>query len=206
MNWLAHIFISEDNIEFQIGNYLADPLKGKLWVGASDSIAKGMFIHKTIDSYSDSHELFKKSKSRLGTSGLLRGVVIDLTYDYLLTKHWKKYCKIDINSFLNEFYIQAQKQVPHLPPKAKIPLERMIKYKTLNNYKTLDELQLAFSRLDKRLSPRLANRDTSSSYSKKVKKNINKIEDDFLEFFPSLCNEIKKHLDSTKLSHWNHFL
>jgi acyl carrier protein phosphodiesterase len=30
MNWLAHVFLSEENVDFQIGNFLADPMKGKL--------------------------------------------------------------------------------------------------------------------------------------------------------------------------------
>ena len=27
MNWLAHVFLLEQRIDFQIGNFLADPLK-----------------------------------------------------------------------------------------------------------------------------------------------------------------------------------
>ncbi len=38
MNWLAHIFLSENHIEHQLGNLLTDPLKGKAWEGASDRI------------------------------------------------------------------------------------------------------------------------------------------------------------------------
>ena len=86
MNWIAHIFLSELNTDFQIGNYLADPLKGKVWENANENIKKGMYVHKIIDSYTDSHLFFKNSKNKLGSKGLLKAVVIDLTYDYLLTK------------------------------------------------------------------------------------------------------------------------
>lgn len=179
MNWLAHIFLSEYNIEFQIGNYLADPLKGRVWQGASPSIQKGMSVHKIIDSYSDSHKLFKKSKDSLGNKGLLKAVVIDLTYDYLLTKHWQKFSLMDLESFLNEFYIQANKQISKLPNHAKEPLEKMVKYEILNKYKTLDDLQKAFYRVDKRLSPRLAKRDKASLYFRKISLNIDSIEENF---------------------------
>ena len=62
MNWLAHIFLSEHNIDFQIGNYLADPLKAKAWMGANENIKDGMKIHKLIDSYTDKHPTFKQRK------------------------------------------------------------------------------------------------------------------------------------------------
>ena len=87
MNWLAHIFLSEQNIDFQIGNYLADPLKGRVWEQASPNLKNGMHVHKIIDSYTDAHREFKRSKLRLGEKGLLKPIIIDLTYDYLLTKN-----------------------------------------------------------------------------------------------------------------------
>ena len=84
LNWLAHVFLSELNIDFQIGNFLADPLKGRVWENASDEIKKGMQTHKKIDSFTDSHEIISCSKKRLRERGLLKPVIVDLTYDYLL--------------------------------------------------------------------------------------------------------------------------
>jgi len=40
MNWLAHVFLSENHIEHQLGNLLTDPLKDKAWEGASDSFQR----------------------------------------------------------------------------------------------------------------------------------------------------------------------
>ncbi len=85
MNWLAHVFLSELKIDFQIGNYLADPLKGKLWDSTSDDMRRAIKTHITIDSFTDTHKTVSKSKSRLREKGLLKPVIIDLTYDYLLT-------------------------------------------------------------------------------------------------------------------------
>ena len=64
MNWLAHIFLSEQKIDFQIGNFIADPYKARPWENASEELIKGMNTHKLIDSYSDSHEMFKQSKKK----------------------------------------------------------------------------------------------------------------------------------------------
>jgi acyl carrier protein phosphodiesterase len=204
MNWLAHIFLSENNIDFQIGNYLADPLKGKIWNEASIDIQKGIKLHKIIDTYTDSHHLFKKSKQRLGNQGLLKAVVIDLTYDYLLSKNWNLYSNIDIDIFLNNFYKKAKIQLTTLPIEASQPLKRLIDYEVLNKYKSLDDLNKALLKVDNRLSSRLAKRDKASYYFEKIDSNITDIESDFLEFFPQLCNKVKINLDKSKLTHWKY--
>lgn len=202
MNWLAHIFLSEYNIEFQIANYLADPLKGKVWDNASIHIENGMKIHKLIDLYTDSHILFKNSKNRLGNKGLLKAVVIDLSYDYLLTKNWDSFSKIPLDKFLNEFYENSHKILPSLPIHASTPLKRMVDFDLLNKYQSLEQLNEGFKRVDKRLSARLASRDKASSYYKRVCENIDEIEEDFLKFFPQLCKEVKKNTNKEFLTHW----
>lgn len=202
MNWLAHIFLSERNIDFQIGNYLADPLKGRVWETASDDLIKGMSIHKLIDSYTDAHEMFNQSKIRLGDKGLLKPIIIDLTYDYLLTKNWDLYSHIYLDEFLQTFYTHANKQLELLPQKANTALKRLIEHDILNKYRTLDDLKIAFERVDKRLSERLFKRDQASSYFETVSKNINDIENDFLLFFPQLCDEVRKNCNQDMLLHW----
>ncbi|WP_321315142.1 acyl carrier protein phosphodiesterase [Halarcobacter sp.] len=201
MNWIAHIFLSELNTDFQIGNYLADPLKGKVWENANENIKKGMYVHKIIDSYTDSHLFFKNSKNKLGSKGLLKAVVIDLTYDYLLTKNWDKFSNIPINKFLDEFHMNAMKKLDSLPLTAQTPLERLIRHDILNQYKTLSDLEKAFLRVDYKLSQRLLKRDTTHRYFDIVNSNIDSIEEDFLIFFPQLCKEVKKHISDDKSNH-----
>ena len=110
MNWLADVFLSEQKIDFQIGNFLADLLKGQLWENASLDMQKGMQIHKVIDSYTDSHEIVSCSKRRLREKGLLKPVIIDLTYDYFLTKNWDEFCNMPIKEFSKVFYHEANQR------------------------------------------------------------------------------------------------
>lgn len=202
MNWLAHIFLSEQNVDFQMGNYLADPLKGRTWDNASPNIIKGMKIHKVIDSYTDSHKLFIQSKTRLGSKGLLKPIIIDLTYDYLLTKNWNTFCTIKKDEFLKHFYTQTNKQLPYLPQKVSFLLERLIKYDILNQYQNLEQLKTAFERVDKRLSKRLLLRDQAVAYFDRVSEQIDEIETDFLLFFPMLCEKVRCNVNQKRLTHW----
>ena len=188
MNWLAHVLLSEDKVDFQLGNYLADPLKGKAWKSASDDLQKGIKVHKLIDSYTDSHEIVALSKSRLREKGLLRGVIIDLTYDYLLTKHWEKFSMIPREKFLTEFYTNAAKRAPALPEHPQRLIHNLVKQDRLNKYNSLEQLHQVFISVDRRLSPKLAARENASSYIRDVERVKTELEKDFLRFFPDLRN------------------
>jgi len=202
MNWLAHIFLSEQNIDFQIGNYLADPLKGRSWEDATIHLKNGIGTHKSIDSFTDSHLVVSKSKSRLREKGLLKSIIIDITYDYFLTKNWDTFCNIPFEEFTNNFYVQANNRLNYLPENAKASVERLIKFNILNKYQSIEHLEKAFNRFDKRLSEKLASRDTASSYFEAVKKNIIDLEKDFMIFFPELCKYVSKNIDNKKIEHW----
>ncbi len=161
-----------------------------------------MKIHKIIDSYTDSHILFKASKEKLGEKGLLKAVVIDLTYDYLLTKNWQRFSNISKELFLNEFYNQSTLNLSYLPINAQTYLKRLIEFDLLNKYSSLEDLYKAFERVDQKISKRLLLRDKTTNYYKLVSTNIEKLEEDFLEFFPQLCSVVKKNVDESKLTHW----
>ena len=103
MNYLAHTVLSKSNIEYQLGNLLADPLKGKRWDGASDDHYAGMRMHAAIDIFTDTNQTISLSKSRLRKKGYLKGVVIDMTYDYFLSKHWDLFVRQDLRSFVDDF-------------------------------------------------------------------------------------------------------
>jgi len=202
MNWLAHAFLSEDHIDFQIGNILADPLKARTWDDASIHMENGMQTHIRIDRYTDSHDIVRLSKKRLREKGLLKPVIIDLTYDYLLTKNWDLFSTIPIDKFTENFYKKANNSLEYLPKKASYIVTNLINKDLLNKYHTLDDLNTSFKRMDLRLSERLLKRESASEYFNEVHLNIDELENDFLDFFPQLCEHTKKDLNQEKINHW----
>jgi len=70
MNWLAHVFLSQKDIEHQLGNLLTDPLKAKAWDGATDAFFhRGIKNHLRIDAFTDSHVIVSRSKKSLTPRG-----------------------------------------------------------------------------------------------------------------------------------------
>ncbi len=202
MNWLAHIFLSEANIDFQLGNLLADPCKGKAWPGASLKLRQGLEMHKCIDTFTDKHPLFLKSKSRLGGQGHLKGVVVDLTYDLLLTQHWRQYAKIELDDFLGRFYAQAQGAVQLYPNDIAGFVRRLIQSDHLRNYRTLEDLETTFIRVDSRLSNRVLKKESTLKYLPWVEAEFKNLEQDFLQFFPELLAQVWAQCEASMLAHW----
>jgi acyl carrier protein phosphodiesterase len=126
MNWLAHLFLSEQNTDHQLGNLLCDPCKGRAFEGANDAFKQGLKMHMSIDAFTDSHASFLKSKQRLNKKGHLKGVVIDLTYDVFLTQFWSEYCDMDLNTFLDGFYLNAPMALEYYPSQPRAFVERLI--------------------------------------------------------------------------------
>ena len=160
MNWLAHIFLSEDHIAYQHGNLLADLLKGRAWRGAGDRFRAGLEMHRAIDGFTDTHPLVGQSKARLGRQGRLRGVAVDVIYDHLLAKHWSRYSDIPLEVFVERFHRRSLAALSGYPGRVQTFLCRLAASRQLMEYASFPGVVQACGRIDRRLSPRLASKET----------------------------------------------
>lgn len=193
MNWLAHLLLSKPDIEYQLGNLLADPLKGRAWEGASGSFKEGLAMHKAIDVYTDSHPIIAESKSRLGERGYLKGVVIDVLYDHFLSNLWQQYSEVTLLGFMTAFDSKSVLTSQAYPTDARRFVHRLVASGNLKNYRTFDGFVSTLRRLDKRLSPRISKRDSTERYVENVQSNYGALRDDFEKFFPELVTFFKTH-------------
>lgn len=202
MNWLAHIFLSENHIEYQHGNLLADLLKGRSWNGASSQFNAGLSMHLSIDSFTDKHPLVIKSTSRLGQNGYLKGVIIDVIYDHLLVKNWHRYSHIPFDEFIDTFNRESKQASRNYPDIARAFLSKLVASEHLRDYNSLKGVERAFWRIDRRLSPRVLARETALGYLPRVNDEIMEIEQDFLVFMPDLIHHFKSTSSLSLESHW----
>ncbi len=193
MNWLAHSLLSKKDIDYQLGNILADPLKGVAWPGASQPMVHGMRMHRAIDKFTDKHPVVSTSKSRLGDDGHLKGVVLDLLYDHFLSQSWDVYSAIELDQFLLVFNQQALATSRDYPDRAKTIVGRMAATNLLGQYKSFDDLIQALRRIDSRLSVRVKVKETATQYIPVLEQEYRLLKTDFDLFFPQLINFFKSH-------------
>lgn len=135
MNFLAHLYLSQNNINIMIGNFIADHIKGNQFGHYTTEIRQGIVLHRAIDTFTDAHEIVRKSKRRLHERYRhYDGVIIDIFYDYFLAKNWDIYSAIPLDIYTQSIYNLFAKKSDELPIKSQQFITYMIEYNILFNY------------------------------------------------------------------------
>ena len=185
MNFLAHLYLSENNTNIMIGNFIADHIKGNNYDGFSEEIQQGVFLHREIDTFTDAHEVVRKSKRRLHERYRhYDGVIIDIFYEYFLAKNWADYSVIPLDIYtdsINKFFYEIS---PELPLKSQNFIKYMIQYNILFNYQFKDGIERVLNGMNTRTKGKsqmnLAIEDLTILHQE--------FENDFTIFFKDLQN------------------
>lgn len=183
MNFLAHLYLSRSSIELMVGNFIADSVKGKKFEAYPPIIAKGIKMHRAIDSFTDSHEVVLESKKRLRPAyGKYSAVLIDIFFDHILAKNWHDYHKERLPSYSQQVYLSLKEYHSLFPEKSQRFYHYMVSYDILSNYATIDGIQQALNGMSRR-----ARFDSNMEKATKELQLFEKeFEDEFRAFFPDL--------------------
>jgi len=188
MNFLAHLYLSKDNQNIMIGNFIADAIKGNKYKHFTNEIQKGIILHRHIDTFTDQHPIVRKSKRRLNKRyGHYAGVIIDLFYDHFLAKNWSNYCKIPLDIYSQNFYALLQENYDLLPDKTKQMLPYLKQYNWLYNYQFLDGMQQVLEGMNRRTKMK----SQMHLSIEDLKEHYQDFENDFTLFFKDLITFTK---------------
>lgn len=135
MNFLAHLYLSQNNSNILIGNFIADHIRGNRFTHLDPEIQQGIKLHREIDTFTDAHPITRKSKRRLNKRyGLYAGIIIDIFYDHYLAKNWHEYSAIPLDVFVDSVYALLDGNKEILPEKTNHMLPYMIEHNWLFNY------------------------------------------------------------------------
>jgi acyl carrier protein phosphodiesterase len=194
MNFLAHLFLSGDDEELKIGNFIADSVKGTPPVSLGKGVVRGIALHRRIDTFTDGHLVVHQSIKRLrDRHGKFAGVVVDICYDHFLAKNWKIYSNVELWEYVNASYALMLKHKEELPERIQQMLPHMVKGNWLYNYRTLDGIDRVF----KGMARRTQFDSNMSSAMKDLWKDYQEYENEFNEFFPELRAYVQSLLNST---------
>lgn len=151
MNFLAHIYLSGDDDEVIIGNFIADGIKGKKYEKFPPNIQKGILLHRAIDTFTDQHRIVKHSTARLHANyGHYSGVIVDILYDHFLAKNWQVYHKVPLAKFVDDFYELLRQNFAVLPVRIKRMMPYMISDNWLVSYATVEGISKILAQMNVR--------------------------------------------------------
>lgn len=153
MNFLAHLFLSCEQEELLVGNFLADLIKNRALETYSTGVQEGVLLHRKIDQFTDRHPMVSQGVHRLHPfHHKYAAVIVDVFYDYLLAKNWSLYTKENFITFTKRVYAILEKYKSVMPPKIQIRLSNMIDGDWLIGYSQYEGLAFTFDRMQFRLS------------------------------------------------------
>jgi acyl carrier protein phosphodiesterase len=187
VNWLAHVLLSEPDIEFRLGNLLADLVKGRDRAGMSAGFLRGVKCHQAIDAFTDFHPVVHRSQARI-SDGYRRvsGILVDVFYDHFLALDWRRYCPESLEAFTSRLADEIRAHPIELPEEARYALGRMLADNRLTSYRTIEGIEATLRRVSQRLEARVGRAFELEKAVSDLRANFEGLRCDFAEFFPLL--------------------
>lgn len=189
MNYLAHMFLSENTPGSMLGNFMGDFVKGNAEGIFPREIVDGIMRHRRIDHFTDSHSIVTSSKKLISEArSRFSGIIIDVLYDHFLSGNWNLYSKTGLDDFIEIVYKNLHNHKEAIPPAAELCIEKMIKEDWLRSYGSIAGIDKTF----KRISERLRRENNLCSAVEELDIHYHVLNTHFLRFFPLLLKYLHR--------------
>jgi len=190
MNFLAHIYLSGNDDELKIGNFIADGIHGKpdqFPIG----VQKGIMLHRAIDTFTDAHPIFRQGTKRLHANyHHYAGVIMDIFYDHFLAKNFDNYSSITLHDFADNFYKLLQVNYNILPERSQGMIPHMLQYNWLVSYASIEGIARTLTQMDSRTK----NKSNMRFADKELIEYYGEYETEFTQFFSEIQDHVKERL------------
>ena len=193
MNYLAHFYLSYEDPELLVGNFLGDFVRKSEMDALPKRVQKGVLIHREIDRFMDSHEIVKQSKEKLKRHGHYGSVIVDVLYDHFLAEKWNDYHSVELKTYAEGCYSVLRDYEHLFNQKAAMLFYYMQKRNWIQYYPSVEGI----SRILYSMSKRTPYETTMGTAGEDLEQYYTEFEKEFLEYFP-LVEEYGKKVLSEK--------
>jgi acyl carrier protein phosphodiesterase len=192
MNFLVHLFLSGDQPEVLVGNFMGDFVKGRLDCRPPHLFADGIVLHRKIDSFAQQHSAFHRSRLRLAVSyGLYRGAMVDLFYDHFLAVEWRDWSPVPQDQWLLRARKIVEGHLSSLPER----LQKLVPFifdELLPSYREPAGIGIALDRMSRRVS----RSNPLSGGERELVAHYEELRSDFRLFLPAALKFTETYLAS----------
>ncbi len=190
MNFLAHAYLSFENPELMVGNFIADFVKGNNYLDYPGPIQQGILLHREIDQFTDRHHQVRIGKRRLYAQySHYAGVIIDMYFDHFLAANFYRFHTTNLKSFAANVY-KTVGDYHQLPPQAERILYHMSRGNWLCSYAQIKGVEMAL----KGISGRTRFKSGMEKAGQTLRSDYRAFHLDFMIFFPSVVNFAKRQI------------
>lgn len=164
---------------------MGDFIKGSQYDHLPDLVAKGVILHREIDSYTDNHPVVMLSKDKLRQKYRhYSGVIVDMYYDHFLAANFSDYSRKSLQAFAQSKYELLEKHLDLIPPRGQHMLPYMIKGDWLTNYAKKEGIHRSLTGLSRRT---------------KFKSNLDMAIQDLVAHYDSFEHEFRQFFEEIQL-------
>ncbi|RNI30542.1 acyl carrier protein phosphodiesterase [Rufibacter latericius] len=191
MNYLAHLFLSGNDEDLRLGNFIADSVRGAQILLYPSRVQQGIKLHRQIDAFTDSHPVVAQTKDRLRPKfRKYAGVVADVFYDHFLASGFLQYSSVPLNSFAAEAYHQILNRDDLLPERVQHFLPYMVNQNWLVSYAQITGITRALTGLSRRTTFE----SNMESAGEELEVNYPLYQQEFDRFFPELQEYVRQEI------------
>jgi acyl carrier protein phosphodiesterase len=182
MNFLFHLYLSSDDPNIIVGNFMGDFVKGRVDDEHPHAFGTGIMLHRRIDSFAQHDPFFSRSRQRLAPQyGLYRGVMVDLFYDHFLAAEWMAWSEEPLDLWLRRIRGVVERRRSDLPEHLRTLLP-VIFDELLPSYHAVEGIGRAFERM----SRRMARPNPLAGGERELVAHYEGLRDDFRGFMPEV--------------------
>ncbi len=172
MNYLAHILLSGQDPQWQLGGFLGDFVKGplpdfdrlesihtapthlldargELWAAP---VLQGVRLHRRLDVFTDADADYRRCLALLGPScRRFGGIALDVFVDHLLSRHWDQFHAQSLDHFSDDFYRLCEREKNRLPKNAARFMSAAATHHLFSGYGRWDVFEQVLVRIDQRI-------------------------------------------------------
>ncbi len=185
MNYLAHLYLADDDAESLIGSLMGDFVKGRVDEGLPAGIRNGVLLHRRVDSFTDAHPVVLRSKARIRPEfRRYAGILIDMFYDHFLARQWHEYASQPLEHFSQRVNQIFADRLHTFPPRMQHSMAYLISNDLLMSYREVGGIAHALAGIEGRLKRPSGLRHAAAE----LHTNYADLLRDFGEFFPELID------------------
>ncbi len=184
MNLLAHLHLAGEDEDLIVGQVLGDFLERGWRNLVPAGVERGVRQHQQVDSFTDGHPLFKRSRARLPPElRRFAGIVVDIYYDHLLANHWGSFHRErSLEEFAQSRYRVLREREDVLTGRLRRALPSIVRHDWLTAYRDFEGIERALHGVSRRLKRENPIAEAGAA----LRAEHEGLEEDFLEFFPAL--------------------
>ena len=183
MNFISHLFLSGNDQGLIVGNFIADSVKGKRYIDYNPEVQVGILLHRRIDTFTDTHEIVKKSKRIFQPNfNHFSGIIVDIIYDHFLVSQWQKFSSEELITFSERVINILESNKSTFPLHPLQFLTYIKRYNRIEGYGRIETLKSVLNGMARRSSYKIRLEEAVTE----LKDHYDELKTDFNNFFPLL--------------------